>query len=462
MKMLLMNLISFVRNPSGRLPSMRAQSVLKGAMSNAGSRAISAFVGFINVPLGLHYLGAERYGLWATIITTTSWIALLELGISNTLTNSISIAFASGDEETAAEHTTNALAITLSIAAALALVVLFAWHTIDWMRVFSISNHVSGTEVQRTMAFALALVLITPVSTIVSKILAGYQQSHVYSAIAVIGSLGSLAGMVVGVRLRFTMPTLFLCAAGFSLLAGLLALLWTIYASKPWLKPRWNHLSLPTAKGLLASGSSFFFIQIAAIVVFNTDNLVVGHYLGATEVTPYSISMKLVGYAQLLPAFIYPSLWPAYAEADARHDIPWIRRTFRRTMTGSCALLFVSLVLVILFGRTVIMHWAGPTAVPAESLLILMAVWTFISAMTGVQGCLLGAVGKVRLQGILSCVAAVLNLGLSIVLVQRIGPAGAVLGTILSYVLVLVFPQTWEVRGYFRQAESRAKVQAQA
>jgi Na+-driven multidrug efflux pump len=50
----------------------------------------------------------------------------------------------------------------------------------------------------------------------------------------------------------------------------------------------------------------------------------------------------------------------------------------------------------------------------------------------------------------LSIVAAGLNLWLSILLVKRIGSLGVVLGTIISYVVTLIVPQTWIVwRGLY-------------
>ena len=45
------------------------------------------------------------------------------------------------------------------------------------------------------------------------------------------------------------------------------------------------HISRPslldrsTSRELLNSGSSFFLIQVAAVVVFSSDNIVVSHYL---------------------------------------------------------------------------------------------------------------------------------------------------------------------------------------
>ncbi len=90
--------------------------------------------------------------------------------------------------------------------------------------------------------------------------------------------------------------------------------------AKPWLLPRPSLIDRRAIRELLSSGSSFFLIQVAGVVVFSSDNLVVSHYLGAAEVTPYSVTWRLVGVAALLPSLIFPALWPAYAEAYARRD----------------------------------------------------------------------------------------------------------------------------------------------
>jgi O-antigen/teichoic acid export membrane protein len=73
------------------------------------------------------------------------------------------------------------------------------------------------------------------------------------------------------------------------------------------------------------------------------------------------------------------------------------------------------------------------------------------------ESCLLAAVQRTRLQGVLSIVAAAVNLALSIVLVQRVGAVGVIGGTILSYVLVLVVPQSLIVRNVLRESEPVAR-----
>jgi O-antigen/teichoic acid export membrane protein len=107
---------------------------------------------------------------------------------------------------------------------------------------------------------------------------------------------------------------------------------------KPWLLPRPSLIERSAVKQLLSSGSSFFLIQVAGVVVFSSDNLVVSHYLGAAEVTPYSVTWRLVGMAAALQYLVFPAPWPAYAEAHARQDFAWIRRTFSLMMKGTIAL----------------------------------------------------------------------------------------------------------------------------
>ena len=109
-------------------------------------------------------------------------------------------------------------------------------------------------------------------------------------------------------------------------------------------------------------------------------------------------------------------------------------------------------------GKPLIRWWAGEAATPSTALLAAMALWAIISGCMTVESCLLAAVDRTREQGVLSIVAAIVNLALSIVLVQRIGAVGVITGTILSYLLVLVVPQSLIVRDVLRASQHDAQV----
>jgi O-antigen/teichoic acid export membrane protein len=233
--------------------------------------------------------------------------------------------------------------------------------------------------------------------------------------------------------------------------ANLATFLVTVTWAKPWLLPRPSVLDRSAIRELLSSGASFFLIQVASVVVFSSDNLVVSHYLGAAEVTPYSVSWRLVGLAAVLQSLMFPALWPAYAEAYARQDYGWIRRTFSLTMKGTVALNAACVALLMLFGRTLILVWAGPAAVPSSYLLLAMGVWALISGFMSVESCLLSALNRTCEQALLSIIAAGVNIALSIMLVRHIGSLGVISGTILSYLLVLVVPQSLIVRSLWQR-----------
>ena len=112
--------------------------------------------------------------------------------------------------------------------------------------------------------------------------------------------------------------------------------------------------------------------------------------------------------------------------------------------------------MLVVFGRALIRVWAGPAAVPTFSLLLAMGVWALISGFMSVESCLLAALNRTREQAFLSIVAAVVNIALSIVLVRHIGSLGVIGGTILSYLFVLVIPQSMIVRRIFRELDTTA------
>jgi O-antigen/teichoic acid export membrane protein len=310
---------------------------------------------------------------------------------------------------------------------------------------------VRATEVRNTVAVAAALMLLSLPCNLGGKLLAGYQELHRYNYAVFAGAVSSVFGLALGIALHVSMPVLFTMSMGCVTLASLATLITVITWQKPWLLPRLALIERSAISELFNSGSSFFLIQVAAVVVFSSDNIVVSHYLGAAEVTPYSVTWRLVGLAAVLQSLIFPALWPAYAEAYARGDYGWIRRTFSLTMRGTLAINVGFVMLLMFFGRIMIRVWAGPTAVPTFPLLLAMAGWALISGFMSVESCLLAALNRTREQAFLSIVAAVVNLSLSIALVRHIGALGVIGGTILSYVFVLVIPQSLVVCSLFKR-----------
>jgi O-antigen/teichoic acid export membrane protein len=439
----------------GDLWQTRGGRIAAAASSGAAARVLASLLTLVSLPLAVRYLGGERFGVWATITSTVVFLNLLDLGIAGTLTNHLARAYGLGDQRYAARYTTNALAVTASIVMVVGLAFAVVWPRIDWMTLFNVSARVPRDEVNFTVAAAAALMFIGLPAAIGSRVFAGYQEVHLSNLVIAAGAVANLFGLFAGIALHVSMPVLFLMSWGGGVLCNLVALLAILFRYKPWLRPRMSLADLSVARELLSSGSGFLLIQIAGTVVFSSDNLVVSHYWGAAQVTPYSVTWRLVGLTAVLQSLVFPALWPAYAEAYARGDYAWMRWAFRFTLRATLALNATCAIVLIAIGRTAIRWWAGPAAVPSSTLLAAMALWAVISGFMTAESCLLAAVNRTREQGALSIAAAAVNLALSIVLVKRIGSVGVIAGTILSYLLVLVVPQTLIVRSVLRNALSQ-------
>ena len=429
-----------------RLSDSRLSRVLLGSVSALFGRGTAVVVNAVLLPVILRYLGKLEFGIWITISTSVLMLSVLDLGIANTLTNFIAEAHAEEDQEKAVHFYATAFWIT-SAAVALLLPVCYAgWLAVDWGSVFHLTEALQIQHARICVAVAVAFFLASLPLTLANKVLAGYQQVHLANAFAMVSSLLSLIAILSTVALHGTIVSLMAsyCAAMF---VGTFSLnLWLYFWHRPWLVPRLRFAQSQAARSLFGQGLLFFVIQCTGLVVFSTDNLVITHYLGPAQVTPYSFAWRLTSYATMVQAIMLPSLWPAFSEAYHKRELGWVVSTYRSVTRKSLAAVALAALILGFAGRMIIRIWAGPNAVPGQTLLWLMAAFNLVMAATTNQAFLLNATRRLRVEAIVAVLAAGVNLGLSIFLVQRIGTEGVIASTLISFLVIMIVPQELEVR----------------
>jgi O-antigen/teichoic acid export membrane protein len=395
-------------------------------------------------------LGAEGYGLWITVSSAAVMFFAFDMGIASTLTNLISEAYAANDRVLAARYFATAFWLVLAIAVVLGIVGWAVWPQIHWAAVFHVRSVALVRETPRAMAAAFIVFLLSLPAGLAAKVLGGYQELHASNLFAAAGSVLSLVVVIGVILLHGTLPVLVGGFAGSAVAANFACLAWICFFHKPWIKPWPSRVNLHWVKKIFGSGSQFFAIQLAGLIIFSSDNIVISHYLGPARVTPYAVTWRLAGYIAAVQALVIPSLWPAYSEAYAKGDLGWIRSAYDRVRWLSIAALAAGCSTLLLGGRQIIRLWAGPGAVPDSLLLQLMCVWIVICVFATNQSTLMGATFRVRRQAIASLISSLVNLALSILWIRKIGPVGVLLATIVSYLVFICGPQTWEVRRILR------------
>src|SRR5450755_1734753 len=111
------------------------------------AKALTIVIGFVSVPLTVHYLGTERYGVWLTVSSLLTWMALTDFGIAgNALVNVISGADGKDDREMARQYAASAFWALTAIGATIGLILAFSFQWIPWRAIFQVSAAMTTQE----------------------------------------------------------------------------------------------------------------------------------------------------------------------------------------------------------------------------------------------------------------------------------------------------------------------------
>lgn len=410
--------------------SERSKLVLANIGWSSITRIASIAINLILVPVLISYLGSDHYGVWLTISSLLGWSGLLDLGLGNGLKNSVARALSVNDSITARSYVSTGYAILLIISSLLLVAFISLEGTVDWIAFLNIT----GIGADQFNA-----VLIVFFVGFIAKLFFGQIVN-----IAAANQFTSLNDMVnFGVNISVLLCVLFIFSDG-----SLLTVSW-LYGAAPvalliaisgyffqgrlsGIRPSIQYVDLSKARELVGSGSKFFIIQIAGVIIFSTDNLMISHLLDPSEVTNYQVAFKYFGLSTLAFSVICTPLWPAYTNAFEINDIQWIRSTTKKVLKLWFVLVGVVLIMLVLSGNMYNL-WVGNAVHIPFILSALMATYVLAMTWASIFVTFVNSTGKLALQVRFSIAAGLLNIPLSYLFVTKfnMGPAGVILATIL-------------------------------
>jgi O-antigen/teichoic acid export membrane protein len=424
----LISLESDLSSETGRAAE-RHRRIALAALSSGLASTTSFVAALVIVPVVLHHLGSERYGVFATITAIAGLVGWADLGIGNGLINEVASAEGRDDRAAVSRAVSSAFFALLSVAVVLALVFAVVYPFVRWPAVFNVGGHAARGVGAAVAAFVAGVLLAMPLA-VVQRTEIGMQEGFVASAWQTLGSLVGLAGVIAVVAVGAALPYIVLAVS----LAPAIALagngLQLFYGRQVWLRPSLRGVDRETVGRLLRTGSLFFVLQIALAVSYEADAIVLTQILGPSAVTTFSVTMRVFLVIPALSGFVLTPLWPAYAEAISRGDAAWVRQTLRRVLKAALLLSLSGAAVLALVARPVIHLWAGLR--PPNLLLVAAAIWVVAMTLGAVLAAFLNGARVIRPQITLAVGLMVTNLGLSIVFTRWIGVSGVIWGSIIA------------------------------
>jgi O-antigen/teichoic acid export membrane protein len=377
-------------------------------------------------------MGDGDYGLWVTVFSLTGYFGLFDQGIRPSLVRYVSRDHALGDDR-GLSRTINS-AIVLYAAVGLLTVLATAVVAATLHRWFKIEPAQVPIARQVVWLAGLSLALGFPLG-VFGATLSGLQRYDIANGVGIaVGILRAVAFVVV-LRLGGGLVGLAWTSLVMNLLGYVVSALFVLR-----LLPQvrygmgqvdGSHLQLVGAYSSIA-----FLGALATSITFQTDALVITAFLGAVLVTPFALAAGLVDNARSL---VYSATWvlsPTASELETRGERDKLHDMLIAGSKYSVLLAWPVLAGLVVFGPNLLETWVGPRYRGAALLLDILTLPTLLSLPQSTASALLYGISRHRGVVALSLINAVLNLGLSVLLVRPLGSVGVALGTALPLALV--------------------------
>jgi O-antigen/teichoic acid export membrane protein len=415
----------------------RTRNYLRQITGAVVYKAVAMAASFLAIPLMIRYLGQEQFGVWSTLLTVMSWIVFFDLGIGNGLRNKVAEALARNDKSEAASYIASGYSLIGLIAFMLWVLVTAASFFVPWQIVFN-TQAIPEAVLRLTVQIATFFVFLNFWIGLVSALLGAMQKT----ALTALGQLISnvLALMLVFVLTKTTEASISNLAFtyGISLVVANIVLSFWLYRRNPELRPT-LYLDKRHVHPLLSVGMQFFTIQLAVLVIFTTDKMLITQLFGPQYVAQYEVVFKLFSVITFAHSLISAPLWSAYTDAYHRKDIIWIKRMLSKQMAiyGGVVL---AVILMGLLARSIIAVWVGRELEVALPLVMTIGLFVLVSIWNNVYAMFVNGIGRIKAQLYTAVIAMLLNIPLALLFTKHFGfgISGIVLATCVSLLIAAI------------------------
>lgn len=416
--------------------------LLRGLASSWLGLAIGIVISFFLSPFVVNKLGAAWFGVWAVAGQFTGFLFLLDFGVRESVIRYTSkyVARHQGAQLNRVLSTAILLYGGITTLALLATAVV-VWGMPHWLDLEP--QFVSDARI--AMAFTGATIAVTFLFNVYTGIIMGLRQWELVSAVGI--CLNVLRALLIVLFLWQGYGIVALAAIQFAItiLQGLIQAVMSRHMLRgrglpfhlEWLGPRRFRAF---ARKLFGYGFYVIVNNVGEKLIAMTDAIIVGIFLPIASVAYYAIAGTLVNHLRQLFGSAATLFNPLSSHLHALGHRKAVNDAFMFGMKINIIIgLPVSTVFVVL-GQHFIALWMGQEfAEPAAQVLTILAITAVLSAPQFLISSVLYGLSRHRIIAVMRIIEGVINLGLSIVLVQIIGLPGVALGTAIPSIIIVMF-----------------------
>lgn len=399
---------------------------------------LNILVSLATIPLTLSLLDEYKFGVWITLFNVLSWVSIFDIGIGNGLRNKYTECIAQNNMSEAKQYVSTAYFLVTGISFVLMGLFLIPWLLVDWNIVFNVPKSLS-LELFNLIGISFFATCFQFVLKLITILLVANHKPYISTLINLISNViiyiflfcffNKIKDSLVQIGvIFFSIPLVVYSLFSFGLFQN------QFKQTAPSVK----FFDKKKVRSLFSLGIQFFVIQIAVIVIFSTDSMIITHVLTPKDVTSYNIAFRYFSIVTMAAGIIMTPFWSAYTDAAAKNDYKWIKSVITKQIK---AMIYVVIILValILLSRWIIPIWLQKNISLSPILVIGMAGFALISIWNNIFSFLLNGLSITKVQTYTSIIGIIVNIPLSYFLAKALGNGGVILGTVISLSFFAIF-----------------------
>lgn len=405
-------------------------------------KGCSIAISLLIIPLTLHYVSSIKYGIWLTLSSIIAWFGFFDIGFGNGLRNKFTEALANGEKKLARIYVSTTYAILTLIILLIVILFLIINPFLNWAKILNTESGMAS-ELSTLAVIVFIFFCIQFVLQLITIVITSDQKPAKTALINLIGNFLSL--IIIFILTKTTKGSLLYLGASLSftpILVLLSASFWYYKREYKEFTPALKYVDFSYAKNLMSLGIKFFFISICAVIIFQTNNIIIAQLLGPQEVTSYNIANRYFGIILTLFSILMTPFWTAFTEAHSKSDYLWIRKTITKLQV----IWLITIILtgiMLLFANFIYSFWIGKDVTIPFKLSLFAAVYVLLYNWQMIYLHFLNGLGKIQIQLFCLLFMSILNVPLALFLGKRFGIIGIMLSSILLFLFlgIILFVQ---------------------
>jgi O-antigen/teichoic acid export membrane protein len=413
---------------------------VRNVLSNWGAFVLSAVVNFVLSPYVVHSLGNTGYGIWVLIGSLVGYLGLLDLGVRGAVMRFIANLHAASDHQEAG-HMASAGLFLFSISG-LAAVAISIGLALGAGRFFTIPPEMVMTA-RIVLVIGGVNIAVALVSGVFGGIITAMQRFDLNSGIEVTVEIIRASGVFLVLHAGHGLVALALVQLTASLLRGGAAF-WISRRVYPALRLTARGWSRPHVRQLMGFSVYATLLSVSSMIILELDSVVIGAFLPVGMIAFFGIAVNLTNNARSLVSGISQTIAPRVSALEGKGDPRDAHRV--PVIAGRLASLVILPVVVtfLLRGTTFIRLWMGADyAALSGKVLWILSIALMVAAGRQVIASTMLGLNRHRALVPLYLAEAAVNLGLSVLLVQRYGLIGVAWGTTIPNLITSLIGVPW-------------------